>query len=56
MVREKRIAADEVVVCIVTGSGLKDITSARSVVGEPQAIEPSLKAVREAVEGENSRF
>jgi threonine synthase len=50
MVREKRIADDEVVVCIVSGSGLKDITNARAVAGEPQIIEPSLKAVRDAVE------
>ena len=49
MVREERIAADELIVCIVTGSGLKDITNARSVAGEPQLIEPSLEAVRDAV-------
>ena len=50
MVRDERIAADDVVVCIVTGSGLKDIANARAVAGEPQLIEPSLKAVRDAVE------
>jgi len=50
MVREERIAADELLVCIVTGSGLKDITNARSAVGAPLLIEPSLKAVRNAVE------
>jgi len=50
MVREERIAADELIVCIVTGSGLKDITNARSVAGEPRLIEPSLKAVRDAVQ------
>jgi threonine synthase len=49
MVREERIAKDELIVCIVTGSGLKDITNARSVAGEPQLIEPSLEAVRDAV-------
>jgi len=49
MVREERIVADELIVCIVTGSGLKDITNARSVAGEPQLIEPSLEAVRDAV-------
>jgi threonine synthase len=49
MVREERIAADELVVCIVSGSGLKDITNTRAVAGEPQLIEPSLKAVRDAV-------
>ncbi|MEE8338522.1 MAG: threonine synthase [Xanthomonadales bacterium] len=49
MVRDERIAADELLVCIVSGSGLKDITNARSAVGEPRVIEPSLEAVREAV-------
>jgi threonine synthase len=49
MAREERIGADELIVCIVTGSSLKDITNARAVAGEPQLIEPSLKAVRDAV-------
>jgi threonine synthase len=49
MFREERIAADELVVCIVTGSGLKDITNARAVAGESQLIEPTLRAVRDAV-------
>jgi len=51
MVREERIAADELVVCIVSGSGLKDITNTRAVAGEPQLIEPILKAVQDAVQG-----
>lgn len=49
MVRKERIAADDLLVCIVSGSGLKDITKARSAVGGPRVIEPSLEAVREAV-------
>lgn len=49
MVRKERIAADDLLVCIVSGSGLKDITNARSAVGGPRVIEPSLEAVREAV-------
>ena len=49
MVREDRVAEDELLVCIVTGSGLKDITNARTVAGEPRLIEPSLEAVRDAV-------
>ena len=46
MVGNEQISADETVVCIVSGSGLKDIANTQSVVGEPQLIEPSLKAVR----------
>jgi len=49
MVREQLVTEEELLVCIVTGSGLKDISNARSAVGEPQLIEPSLKAVRDAV-------
>jgi threonine synthase len=49
MVREQQVTEEELLVCIVTGSGLKDISNARSAVGEPQLIEPSLKAVRDAV-------
>jgi threonine synthase len=46
MIRERRVAADELVVCIVSGSGLKDVANARNIVGEPQVIEPTLEAVR----------
>ena len=41
-----QIGADERVVCIVTGNGLKDITGAGKVAGQPKVIEPTLKAVR----------
>ncbi|MBT8069502.1 MAG: threonine synthase [Gammaproteobacteria bacterium] len=47
LVTEKRIGAGERVVCIVSGSGLKDIAGSRKAVGEPHLIEPSLEAVRE---------
>jgi threonine synthase len=40
MIREQDISSDELVVCIVSGSGLKDIANTRGVVGEPQLIEP----------------
>ena len=47
MIRNQDIASDELVVCIVSGNGLKDINNARAVVGKPELIEPSLEAVRE---------
>ena len=47
MIRNQKIASDELVVCIVSGSGLKDIANTRTVVGKPQLIEPSLEAVRD---------
>ena len=46
LVLKQRVARDELVVCIVSGSGLKDINSARTVVGKPNLIEPSLSAVK----------
>lgn len=47
MILQRRVDPRELVVCIVSGSGLKDIGNARTVAGEPQLIEPTLKAVRE---------
>jgi threonine synthase len=47
MILQRRVDPKELVVCIVSGSGLKDISNARTVAGEPQVIEPTLKAVRE---------
>jgi threonine synthase len=49
MVSSGRLAADELVVCLVSGNGLKDIAAARSAVGRPQLIDVSLDAVKAAV-------
>lgn len=46
MISKGQVARDELVVCIVSGSGLKDINNVRTVAGEAQLIEPSLQAVR----------
>ena len=46
LISEQRIDRDELVVCIVSGSGLKDIDHAKSVAGEPLIIEPSLRELR----------
>jgi threonine synthase len=46
MVDENLIDRDELVVCLVTGSGLKDAARARQVAGEPVIIDLSLDAVR----------
>jgi len=46
MVNDKLIDRDERVVCLVTGSGLKDAARARQAAGELAIIEPSLDAVR----------
>ncbi|MGI9248669.1 MAG: threonine synthase [Woeseiaceae bacterium] len=48
MVRNKQIEADELVVCLVSGSGLKDIGAAQKAVGAPLVIDPSIEAVRNA--------
>jgi len=49
MVQDDRIRPDELVVCIVSGSGLKDIARARMVAGSPLVIDPSIDAVRDAL-------
>ena len=51
MVEERRIAADELIVCLVSGNGLKDIARARTVSTDPLVIDPSLDAVEAAVAG-----
>lgn len=45
-VREGMIAADDPVVVLNTGSGLKDVRAATQAVGEAPIIEPTLQAVR----------
>lgn len=49
MVRDDKIEADELVVCIVSGSGLKDVPHAEAVAGKPLVIDPSIDAVRDAL-------
>ena len=48
MLRDDKIEADELVVCIVSGSGLKDIANARKSVGKPLTIEPTIEAIKSA--------
>jgi threonine synthase len=48
--KEGRVGADESVVVVITGSGLKDVNSAIRAAGQPHLIEPDLKAVRAALE------
>lgn len=43
------VAAHETIVVINTGSGLKDVSAAIQVAGQPQVIEPNLAAVRAAL-------
>lgn len=40
----KRVEKDERIVCLMTGSGLKDIANARKVAGEPTVIDPDVDA------------
>jgi threonine synthase len=47
MARRKKIDPDELVVCIVSGSGLKDIANAAAAVGKPLTIDPTIEAVIE---------
>lgn len=49
MIRNKTIETDELVVCLVSGSGLKDIGSAQKAAGGPLVIDASIEAVRDAL-------
>jgi threonine synthase len=49
MAADNTIDADELVVCLVSGSGLKDITNAASAVGSPLAVDPTTESVRESL-------
>jgi len=50
MAENKIIDADELVVCLVSGSGLKDIANAATAVGEPLTVDPTTESVREVLE------
>lgn len=49
MVEERKIESDELVVCLVSGSGLKDTGGALRASAKPTAIDASIDAVREAL-------
>ena len=48
MVRDNKIDVDELVVCIVSGSGLKDIANVQKTVGKPLLIDPTIDAIKKA--------
>jgi threonine synthase len=48
LVHEQKIDADELVVCIVSGSGLKDIANVQKTAGSPLSIDPSIEAIKRA--------
>lgn len=46
MLQDGRINSEELVVCVVSGNGLKDVANCREVAGEPHVIEATIDAVR----------
>ena len=48
LVRDDKIDANELVVCIVSGSGLKDIPNIRKTVARPVIVDPSIEAIKDA--------
>ena len=50
LVADGEIAPDELVVCLVSGNGLKDTGSARKAAGKPCVIDVSLDAVRSVLD------
>ncbi len=49
MVAEGSVGTDERVLCLLTGSGLKDVAGARRVAGEPTEIEPTVESAEAAL-------
>ena len=49
--REGIVKPDETVVCLCTGNGLKDVASARKVVGDPVPVDANAAAAFSATEG-----
>ena len=49
-VRDRLVRADERVVVLATGSGLKDVVSAMKAVGQPHSVTPDLDSVKRIVE------
>ena len=50
LARDGTINADELIVCIVSGSGLKDIASAQASAGEPLLVDASIDALKRALQ------
>jgi threonine synthase len=48
-VKQGLVHSDEAVICLITGSGLKDIKSAMKIAGEGTHIEPTLDALRRVI-------
>ncbi len=46
MVGDDKIDVDELVICIVSGSGLKDIANVRKTIGKPLLIDPTIDAIK----------
>lgn len=49
MVRNNTMEKDELVVCLVSGSGLKDVGSTQKAAGRPTVIDTSIEAVRDVL-------
>ncbi len=49
MAREKAVDPDERIVCLISGSGLKDVAAARRVAGEPITVDPDTDAALTAL-------
>jgi threonine synthase len=50
MAAESTVKPDDLVVCLLTGSGLKDIATARKVAGEPTSIDADTTKAKEPLD------
>ncbi len=53
MAENKEVNKNEVIVCVITGNGLRDIEVARGLVPVPIEVEPNIEDFRRAMQGTN---
>jgi threonine synthase len=51
MVEEDKVDRDEVVVCLVTGTGLREIEVAEKLLPDPPQIYPNMESLEGALKG-----
>jgi threonine synthase len=49
LLEEGKVSGSEKIVCLITGNGLKDVSSAMRIAGKPVSIEPTLQNLKKAL-------
>jgi len=49
LIAEGRLSGSERAVCLITGSGLKDVDTAMKIAGKTIPVEPDLESLKKAI-------